>query len=354
MEVVLCAYGCGQPGTHLVGKAARPCCSPHYTQCRAFQEARRRTVEARGGFPLSNPATRAKAQQRIQEIYGVDNVGRVPAIRDKIASTNLQRYGVANVFAADEVKQRVRDTHLAHRGVPNPSMDPKVQAKRAATFFERFGGNPQQDPEIRSKTSLTNQNRYGGKAPMCSPEVQSRARATVLLRYGPLAPWHLPGVRAKAVKTRLCRYGQVDPLLRPDVRKRAVRSAFRKKAFKLPSGREVWVQGYEAEVISILLMEFSEDDIALGADVPRIPYVFEGKPHTYIPDILLKPLNLLLEVKSLWTFQGGPDTCGTGVGNLRYEQNQAKAQAACQAGYSHQFLVKDDKHWCCLPLRKPL
>ena len=351
MELV-CDYGCGQPAKHHIGKRKRPCCSRHYTQCPAFQTARRATVLERGGFALSNPEVRAKAQQRIQEIYGVANAGQAPAVKAKIRTTTMERYGVPSVFAADPIKQRIQASCLERFGVKNPSQAPEVQAKRQATFQERFGGNPQQDPDVRARTTVTNQLRYGGAAPLSSPEVLARARATVRARYGPIAPWHRPEVRETQMKTHLLRYGVTTPVQRPDVHIKAVRHAFRKKPFTLPSGRIVYLQGYEPEIVTLLLREFPEEDLCLGKDVPRIPYVLDGVARCYIPDIYIPSLNLILEVKSLWTYQGGPRQ-SLGVDNPRYEQNQTKAQATVAAGYAHQFVIKDGDHWVILPLRRP-
>lgn len=154
------------------------------------------------------------------------------------------------------------------------------------------------------------------------------------------------------MKTHLLRYGVTTPVQRPDVHIKAVRHAFRKKPFTLPSGRIVYLQGYEPEIVTLLLREFPEEDLCLGKDVPRIPYVLDGVARCYIPDIYIPSLNLILEVKSLWTYQGGPRQ-SLGVDNPRYEQNQTKAQATIAAGYAHQFVIKDGDHWVILPLRRP-
>lgn len=62
-------------------------------------------------------------------------------------------------------------------------------------------------------------------------------------------------------------------------------------------------------------------------DIPRINYVYNGKNRTYFPDIYIPHLNLLLEVKSIYTYRA------------HKELNTAKQQAAKQLGYNHQIII---------------
>ncbi len=40
--------------------------------------------------------------------YGVENVGQIPKVKEKIKQTNLKRYGVENPFQIEEVKSRIK------------------------------------------------------------------------------------------------------------------------------------------------------------------------------------------------------------------------------------------------------
>ena len=45
-----------------------------------------------------------------------------------------------------------------------------------------------------------------------------------------------------------------------------------------------------------------EDDIIVGKEVPRFRYELDGKQHLYFPDIRIRDSNLIVEVKSIYTF----------------------------------------------------
>lgn len=358
----LCSYGCGQPAVFWLGRKRRACCSRHYTQCPAFQSKRRETVEARGGYSFQNPDTRKKAQIRIMEKFGVDNVGRLNTTKEKIKATNLQRYGVSNPFSSEDIKAQIRVTVLERYGVENPSQAEEVKAKKVATFREHYGvDNPQQAQVVRSKTRATVERVYGGAAPLCNPGVKAKARQTVLERYGDDAPWHRPEARQRGQLTMLARYGVATPVELREARCKAFRAAGRRKPYAFPSGRVVLLQGFEGEAITRLMAQgIAEDDILLGKQVPRIPYMFTDEwgvttRHTYFPDIYIPSRNALVEVKSLWTFQRGPCPDGLGLNNPIFERNLTKAAAARKVGYRFYFMLKqDDGHWVTWGELQPL
>jgi hypothetical protein len=112
------------------------------------------------------------------------------------------------------------------------------------------------------------------------------------------------------------------------------------------------VQGYEALALAVLVAGgHPEDDIVVGKGVPEIAYwdTVSGtapRRRTYHPDIFILSQNLLLEVKSIWTFQHGMCPDGLGIDNPTYELNMIKASAAKAAGFAFQFMLKhNDGHW---------
>lgn len=91
-------------------------------------------------------------------------------------------------------------------------------------------------------------------------------------------------------------------------------------------GKTFFCQGYEDVVIRMLFDKgFKVEDILVGKDVPRIRY--EGnKSKVYRPDILIKSLNLLIEVKSDFTYAGTEDM---------YKRNHDKQKASVEQGFLH-------------------
>lgn len=71
----------------------------------------------------------------------------------------------------------------------------------------------------------------------------------------------------------------------------------------LPSGKCIKMQGYENVVMSKLLEIYNEDEIIYDKKlVPHIKYFYDNKLRTYYPDFYIPKDNLIIEVKSEWTF----------------------------------------------------
>lgn len=104
------------------------------------------------------------------------------------------------------------------------------------------------------------------------------------------------------------------------------------KYFVLPSGKEIYYQGYEDVAIKKLLQDFSEEEIILSRkEIPQIWYDFQWKRRRYYPDIWIPKDNLIIEVKSTWTFEK----------NLKV--NLLKRDAVLQLGYNFEFWICSKK-----------
>lgn len=97
----------------------------------------------------------------------------------------------------------------------------------------------------------------------------------------------------------------------------------------LPSGKIISVHGYERFAIPHLISQgVQENDLICGVfKCDPIQYVYKGSIHHYIPDIYIKSLNMIVEVKSKYHFF------------RELERNGAKAKATVEAGYNFRLLV---------------
>jgi len=103
--------------------------------------------------------------------------------------------------------------------------------------------------------------------------------------------------------------------------------------YKLPSGKIVKVQGYEPQVLTELLNIFDETDIFISVkdinkEIGLIKYCFNDKEHIYYPDIYIKSINTIIEVKSQWTFE------------QHKEKNLAKQKACLEQGFNFEFAIR--------------
>lgn len=104
------------------------------------------------------------------------------------------------------------------------------------------------------------------------------------------------------------------------------------RIYTFPSGKIVNYQGYEHLALAELVKTYEESDIENNRQlVPNFKYMFNNKVSYYYPDIFIKSDKLIIEVKSLWTY------------NLQLVRNILKALAVRQAGYEFEFWIYDKK-----------
>lgn len=142
-------------------------------------------------------------------------------------------------------------------------------------------------------------------------------------------------VTSKKVETHMKNFGVAYPALHPETfrlqQKNSTSSRFKKKLFIMPSGKEVFVQGAEPIILNKLLNEYLENDILLGVDIPVFDYFDEStnQNRKYYPDIYIPKDNLIIEVKSSYTFEKD------------YLKNKCKEKAVKNQGYNFKFMVVD-------------
>lgn len=103
--------------------------------------------------------------------------------------------------------------------------------------------------------------------------------------------------------------------------------------YVFPSGRIERVQGYEGKALDFLLQEHTEEDIIVNKKKIRerigvITYVDSNHSvRRYIPDIYVPSKNLVVEVKSEWTFE------------VQRETNEKKKHACISKGINFEFMI---------------
>ena len=140
------------------------------------------------------------------------------------------------------------------------------------------------------------------------------------------------------VKTLNERYGVSHVMHYPPFVKKAMESSYRTSSYTFPSGAKVLYQGYENYCLDELLRigiaemqivsQFDRENFT--ATVPVIEYIFEGE-RKYYPDFYIPHLNLIIEVKSEYTF------------TYSLDKNFAKRIACLEQGYNFEFWVYNDK-----------
>jgi hypothetical protein len=256
---------------------------------------------------------RKKNQSEIQNLKTVKN---------KTQNTVNKRYG-GFTLQSNELKEKVRKTNLKRYGVENVYQSNKIKKKIKLRKKERYGDENFNNSKKYKNTCLK---KYGVDNPSKLEFIKSKKVKTSLIKYGVEYPWQLKEIKEKVKNTMLYRYGVKNALLLDisikrarqkmkelygveygfqsmDIQRKINRNLYNIKEYKFPSGRKVYVMGYENIMLDLLLENnINEKDILTGYNCPIIKWIDKnGKKHKHIPDIFIKSLNKIIEVKSEWT-----------------------------------------------------
>lgn len=153
-------------------------------------------------------------------------------------------------------------------------------------------------------------------------------------RYGVDHHMKLNEFREKRKQTCIERYGVDNSMKSKELFTKWLLSSYQTKMYEFPSGHVQPTQGNEHFCLDDLLFnyEIDEDDLINGyKNMPNISYIFDHERHHYHPDIFIPSKNLLIEVKSDYTFK------------LNREINIKKLEACIDLGYDIQIWIYDKK-----------
>jgi hypothetical protein len=137
----------------------------------------------------------------------------------------------------------------------------------------------------------------------------------------------------KFKETCMERYGVENVMHVPEIFEHNQSSCFRRKIFMLPSGKEIILMGYEPAAIQELLDEGNtEEQLCFGKDIPTFSYKEDGINRIYYPDCYIPEQNMLIEVKSNFTFF------------TQFSKNIRKFISVIEKGYSIRLIVYDDRN----------
>ncbi len=176
-----------------------------------------------------------------------------------------------------------------------PSKKEEAIKIKTATTQERYGcEHHMQDKTVVEKREQTYISKYGVPHPIQDPEVMKRKLISNIINHT-----DKKGKRIKVSRTFLP--DRVFPMQDPEIQK-TVRDK-RGSSYLFPSGREVKVMGFEPDILNELLEEgIKEEDILIGEECPHFDYFYKGKNRKFFPSILVKSKNLIIDVKTTYTY----------------------------------------------------
>ena len=128
-------------------------------------------------------------------IFGLKTAG---CLRATLKYFLGERWADSRELYPEEVDQTYRDTNLARYQVDNVSKLPEVRERRKQTNLKRYQvDNAAKSPEAKANMRKTNQKRYQANTPIENPEIKSNIQRTNLKRYESVSPLGNKDVRSK-------------------------------------------------------------------------------------------------------------------------------------------------------------
>lgn len=240
----------------------------------------------------------------------------------KSFKTNLKKFGFKSVAQSEQIKEKSKQISLEKYGFKCSSQNEEVKEKIKNTNLERYGGTLMGSPMLNKRWKQIILERYGVGHISQNVEVKEKTKNTNLERYGGTLMGS-PILSKKIKKIFLEKYGVENPAQNLEIHNRIVRTSFLVKKFKETDLR--YQGSYELDFLN----KYS-DSINIKNGM-TIRYKFNDLKKIYFPDFYIKELNLIIEIKSQWTY------------DIYLPKNLAKQEQCLKDGYQYIFII--DKNY---------
>lgn len=213
-----------------------------------------------------------------------------------VKNTSQQKYGKDFYMQTEEFKERVIKTNLSKYGYKTPLQSENIKTKIKETNLLKYGfENPNQSEIIKNKTKKTNLLKYGY-------ETASKSQL----------------MKDKVKKTNLSKYGFEWPNQNQEIYHKIQKGRFKTKKYK----NLFYKSTYELDFI-----KYCENKNITIENSPSIKYEIDNINRVYFPDFYLPQYNLIVEIKSIYTF------------NVEKELNLIKEKFCKKNNYRFIFII---------------
>jgi hypothetical protein len=145
------------------------------------------------------------------------------------------------------------------------------------------------------------------------PYIRAKVENTMVKKFGKAFPLQNGILLEKYKNTNFIKYGYENPMQNADIAEKSSKNSFKIKKYTFESGNIINIQGYENITLDYLLKNKL------------------GKYHRYYPDIFIKKDNIIIEVKSVYTY------------NMNIQTFHLKKKACQYLGYDFQSFIYTGK-----------
>ncbi len=267
-----------------------------------------------------------KSKKTCKEKYGVEYSLQNNSIREKIEKTNMEKYGTKTCLSNVDIKIKIEKSNLEKYNSKYPITTVNIKKKSKQTCFEKYGD---ENYNNRKKYKLTCLEKYGVESTNTLTDIKTKKENTNFLRYGYINNSKSKICKEKLRKTNLDRYGVEYPMQVELFFNKQQKSSFKIKKFK---NTNINYQGtYEYD----FLIYCEKMNIFNLIERPKsIDYIFENKSKKYYPDFFIDKYNLIIEIKSNYTYK------------KELDKNISKMDKCIELGYNYIVIIdKNYKHF---------
>jgi hypothetical protein len=264
--------------------------------------------------------------------YNFENVSKINDIKEQKIKTSLKNWGFEHPTKNLYIKEKIKNENYKNNGFEYPMQNSEIKEKSKLTKLKIYGCSSFNNREKAKNTCLNlyNNENYNNvdkiknswdiKNSEEKDLINKKRAETVNKLYGVDNVFQNKIFYEKHLQTMIEKYGVKHALQSLDFLEKQQKNAFRLKFHKL-SG--LIYQGKNEEDF---LNHSLKNNIKL-IKINKIIYNFENKERFYFPDFYYEPKNLIIEVKSIYTY------------NLHLEKNLAKQKACIEQGYNFMFVI---------------
>lgn len=260
------------------------------------------------------------------EIMKNNNLSLNKDFQEKKKITFIKNYGVDNPSKSEKIKEKKKETCLSNHGVTNGL---KLRDKVKNGMRKKYNvEHPMQSKDIKDKMYLDLISKYCVDNVSKLEEVKRKKEETCFKNHGVINPSQNKDIsRRQIIKYKenyMIKYGFEHPMQRKEIFDKMMLSSYKIIYYN----DELFSQGtYELDFLNYCEVNNIIDMISNG---PSIEYEINDKNHVYHSDFYIEKLNLIIEIKSSYTY------------NIDLEKNLSKEKYSKIKGFNFIFIIDKD------------
>ena len=203
-----------------------------------------------------------------------------------------------NLSLNEENQKKKKETFIKKYGVDNPSKSEIIKNKKKETCLKNYGvESPLKSKQVREKRNKTVKERYDVDFIPQSKNIREKIMNTVFNNFGVKNVSQSFIIKNKKEQTCLKNWGVNNHMKNSDFFKKYMEKIFKYNKYK---NTDLFYQAsYELDFLNYCESKNILNKVSNG---PSLKYVLEKNEHIYHSDFFISDLNLIVEIKSDYTY----------------------------------------------------